>query len=173
MTHEGFRKESRTVNVLLGPPVSVNVGLEIANASTTVTVTEEARTIFSYRRAVVHLPKPSDFDVRHAFKAAFTYNIPAPLGNPALHAILKNWSIASIYTVKTALPVNVTVGRGDVGFDPSLFVTRPDLVPKYRFTFIIPPCPGGEESIPRPFLCRWRSARAIWDATLFGDLASL
>ena len=57
MTHEGFRKESRTVNVLLGPPVSVNVGLEIANASTTVTVTEEARTIFSYRRAVVHLPK--------------------------------------------------------------------------------------------------------------------
>jgi hypothetical protein len=72
---------------------------------------------------------PSDFDVRHAFKAAFTYNIPAPLGNLALHAILNNWSIASIYTVKTALPVNVTVGRGDVGFDPSLFVTRPDLVP--------------------------------------------
>jgi hypothetical protein len=30
------------VNVLLGPPVSVNVALEIAKARTTVTVTEEA-----------------------------------------------------------------------------------------------------------------------------------
>ena len=30
------------MNVLLGPPVSVNVALEIAKASTTVTVTEEA-----------------------------------------------------------------------------------------------------------------------------------
>src|ERR1700674_3907091 len=38
----GFRNESRTVNVLLGPPVSVNVVLEIAKARTTVTVTEEA-----------------------------------------------------------------------------------------------------------------------------------
>jgi Carboxypeptidase regulatory-like domain/TonB dependent receptor len=42
VTHGGFREEKRAVNVLLGPPVSVNVSLEIANASTTVTVTEEA-----------------------------------------------------------------------------------------------------------------------------------
>src|SRR6266700_1261054 len=38
----GFRNEERVVNVLLGPPVSVNVALEIARARTTVTVTEEA-----------------------------------------------------------------------------------------------------------------------------------
>jgi len=38
----GFRNEIRVVNVLLGPPVSVNVALEIARARTTVTVTEEA-----------------------------------------------------------------------------------------------------------------------------------
>ena len=38
----GFRKESRAVNVLLGPSVSVNVILEIAQANATVTVTEEA-----------------------------------------------------------------------------------------------------------------------------------
>jgi len=71
---------------------------------------------------------PSDFDVRHAFKAAFTYDIPVSLRNPVLHTILNNWSIASIYMAKTALPVNVTVERGDIGGDPSLFVTRPDLV---------------------------------------------
>src|SRR6266516_7552755 len=42
VTCDGFRQESRAVNVLLGPPVSVNVALEIAKARTTVTVTEEA-----------------------------------------------------------------------------------------------------------------------------------
>jgi hypothetical protein len=40
--HEGFRKESRAVNVLLGPTGSLNVMLEIAKATITLTVTEEA-----------------------------------------------------------------------------------------------------------------------------------
>src|SRR5258708_17092280 len=35
VTCHGFRPASRAVNVLLGPPVSVNVALEIANARTT------------------------------------------------------------------------------------------------------------------------------------------
>jgi len=39
---EGFRKESRIVNVLLGPPVTVNITLEIVKASSEVTVTDEA-----------------------------------------------------------------------------------------------------------------------------------
>jgi hypothetical protein len=42
LSHDGFRTESRTVNVLLGPPVSVNVTLQVAKATTTVTVTTEA-----------------------------------------------------------------------------------------------------------------------------------
>ncbi len=42
VTLDGFRKESRAVNVLLGPPVTVNVTLEIAKANSTVTVTGEA-----------------------------------------------------------------------------------------------------------------------------------
>jgi hypothetical protein len=94
---------------------------------------------------------PSDFDVRHAFKAAFTYDISAPVRNPALRAILNNWSISSIYIVKTALPVNVTVGRGDVGFDPSLFVTRPDLVPGVPFYIHNSTLPGGRGINPAAF----------------------
>jgi len=39
---EGFRDESRTVNVLLGPPVTVNVTLAIAKGNTTVEVTDDA-----------------------------------------------------------------------------------------------------------------------------------
>jgi hypothetical protein len=42
VTLEGFQKASRAVNVLLGPPVTVNVALEIAKESTTVKVTGEA-----------------------------------------------------------------------------------------------------------------------------------
>jgi hypothetical protein len=42
VTHTGFRKESRAVNVFLGPLATVNVTLEIAKASSEVTVSSEA-----------------------------------------------------------------------------------------------------------------------------------
>lgn len=42
LTHDGFRKMSRTVTVLLGPPGTVNVTLEIATGSTSIKVTGEA-----------------------------------------------------------------------------------------------------------------------------------
>src|SRR5262249_23389199 len=42
ITHQGFQKESRSVTVLLGPPGTVNVRLEIAKASSGITVTGEA-----------------------------------------------------------------------------------------------------------------------------------
>ena len=42
VTRDGFRSESRVVNVLLGPPVTANIGLEIEGGSTTVKVTGEA-----------------------------------------------------------------------------------------------------------------------------------
>jgi hypothetical protein len=40
--HAGFRKESRVLTVLLGPPVTVNVKLSIAQANSNMTVTAEA-----------------------------------------------------------------------------------------------------------------------------------
>lgn len=42
VSHEGFRKDSRAVNVLLGPPGTLNIALEIAKTSSEVTVTGEA-----------------------------------------------------------------------------------------------------------------------------------
>jgi hypothetical protein len=41
-THDGFQEETRTVTVLLGPPVSLNISLGIMKASTTVKVSGEA-----------------------------------------------------------------------------------------------------------------------------------
>ena len=40
VTHVGFQTESRTLSVLLGPPVSVNVTLQVALANTSVSVRE-------------------------------------------------------------------------------------------------------------------------------------
>jgi hypothetical protein len=45
ITHSGFKQERRAVNVLLGPPGTVNVALEIAKTSSEVTVTDEASNI--------------------------------------------------------------------------------------------------------------------------------
>lgn len=42
LSHDGFRKESREVDVLPGPPGAVNVTLDIAEASSEVTVIGEA-----------------------------------------------------------------------------------------------------------------------------------
>jgi carboxypeptidase family protein len=41
VTHDGFRTESRDLNVLLGPPGTLNITLEIAGENTTVKVTTE------------------------------------------------------------------------------------------------------------------------------------
>jgi len=42
VTHDGFRPESQAVDVMLGPPVSVHATLNVAKASSEVTVTGEA-----------------------------------------------------------------------------------------------------------------------------------
>ena len=47
VTHTGFRRESRMANVLLGPPVTVNVTLKLATERTTVNVIGEAPLIES------------------------------------------------------------------------------------------------------------------------------
>lgn len=42
VSHAGFQTESRAVEVLLGPPVSVNITLSVAQATTSLSVTAEA-----------------------------------------------------------------------------------------------------------------------------------
>jgi hypothetical protein len=93
---------------------------------------------------------PSDFDVRHAFKAAFTYKIPFPARKPALRAILNNWSVASICTLETAMPVSVTVDRGDVN-GPTPLEFRPDLIPGVPIYIQDSTLPGGRRINPAAF----------------------
>jgi hypothetical protein len=69
---------------------------------------------------------PSDFDVRHAFNGAVTYNIPSPIAGGFGKALLGNWSIDTILTARSATPVNVIYQTvASFGFTSQL---RPDLI---------------------------------------------
>ena len=67
----------------------------------------------------------SDFDVRHSFEAALTYEIPG-LHAGMFGAIFRHWSVESIFMARTATPVDVTVNRS---FGLDSVAARPDLVP--------------------------------------------
>jgi hypothetical protein len=71
----------------------------------------------------------SDFDVRNAFSAGVTYDIPAPKLNALTNVILRGWSTENFVMARSAPPVDIT--------DLSFFTfqngiagdVRPDLVP--------------------------------------------
>ncbi|HKZ79486.1 MAG TPA: carboxypeptidase regulatory-like domain-containing protein [Pyrinomonadaceae bacterium] len=73
---------------------------------------------------------PSNFDVRHSFTAAVTYNIPDPTIRSVGAALLRNWSVDTIVVARSATPVNVVTGTDPFGVGSlgSLSVSRPDLI---------------------------------------------
>src|SRR6201981_1492528 len=52
----------------------------------------------------------SDFDIRHAFTAGLTYNLPSPQSSQVAHAALGGWSVDSFIFARTAPPVDVIRG---------------------------------------------------------------
>jgi hypothetical protein len=68
---------------------------------------------------------PSDFDVRHSFNAAISYNLPFSRTNRTLKALSRGWFVDSIFTARSATPVDVVVSR-NLGFGSFSF--RPDLL---------------------------------------------
>jgi carboxypeptidase family protein/TonB-dependent receptor-like protein len=94
----------------------------------------------------------SDFDVRHAFHGAFTYNIPQPAVKSPLRALLSNWSIDTILTARTAKPVNVSIGNFGDSFTPELEELRPDLVAGVPLYISDSTVPGGRRINPAAFV---------------------
>ena len=89
---------------------------------------------------------PSDFDIRHAFNGAFTYDIPTA-GSSEIRPILSHWSIDAIVTARSAAPVNVTYTS------PAAFgslTLRPDLVPGIPLYLDDPSVPGGRRFNNQP-----------------------
>jgi len=85
----------------------------------------------------------SDFDIRSAFSAGLTYELPAPKVNAFAKAILRGWSLQNIIQVRSAPPVNVYNSRFSE-LNNAFTLVRPDLVPGIPLYLYGSQYPGGE-----------------------------
>lgn len=83
---------------------------------------------------------PSDFDIRHQFTAAVTYNIPSPGFGGVGREVMKDWAIDTIFAARSAGPVNVVYSR-NIGF--GTFSFRPDLIEGIPLYIEDPKAAGG------------------------------
>jgi len=90
---------------------------------------------------------PSDYDIRHTFSAAVSYNIPAP-GSGMWKSIFGNWSTDSIVYARSAPPVNVVTGLDPfpAGEETGAHgAVRPNLVSGVPLWIANPDVAGGRE----------------------------
>jgi hypothetical protein len=85
----------------------------------------------------------SDFDIRNAFSAAVTYEIPAPRSNAFGNVILRGWSLESIVLAHSAPPVDVSYSNLGL-FTNVTAAVRPDVVPGQSFYLYGSRYPGGK-----------------------------
>lgn len=71
---------------------------------------------------------PADFDIRNAFSAGFTYEIPASSMDVWTRALLRGWSLESVIQARSAPPVNVYYSQYTYLLGAFAQV-RPDVVP--------------------------------------------
>jgi Carboxypeptidase regulatory-like domain/TonB-dependent Receptor Plug Domain/TonB dependent receptor len=92
---------------------------------------------------------PSDFDIRHQFSGAVSWDIPGTAETGWRGALTRGWGLDSIVTARSALPVDVT------SYFSSLSVSsyvRPNVVPGVPFSLYGPEYPGGKAINPAAFV---------------------
>jgi hypothetical protein len=96
---------------------------------------------------------PSDFDVRHSFNAAVTYQLPNPLHGSFTQPLLSDWAVDTIFTARSSLPVDlITASYVTSALQTIEGSFRPDVVPGqplylYGFQY-----PGGKAFNPAAFV---------------------
>ena len=93
---------------------------------------------------------PSDFDARHVFSAAISYEIPSPFKRGIGRVVFGGFALDSIYRVRSATPVNVVTGGDPFGFG-LVAVYRPNFVPGVPFYLEGDQYPGGRRINPAAF----------------------
>jgi hypothetical protein len=92
----------------------------------------------------------SDFDVRHTFSSAFTWQPTAKIANPILSPLLSGWAVDSIVRRQGALPVTPFETRVFPTLSGSIR-TRPDLVPGVPLYIEAETLAGGRSLNPAAF----------------------
>lgn len=83
----------------------------------------------------------SDFDVRHSFSGALTYDIPPPDLKAPINSFFSDWSVDALFRARSATPVDVIMSRQLFGIPQ---VNRPDLVPGIPLYVNDPSVAGGK-----------------------------
>jgi hypothetical protein len=103
----------------------------------------------SISQAVLPPLSPSDFDIRHYFSGAVSYEIPAPAWRPVGNTILKGWAVDAFARVSSAPPLNVTAFN-ESGFI-SFFDVHAIVVPGQPYWIPDPTQPSGRALNPAAF----------------------
>jgi hypothetical protein len=94
----------------------------------------------------------SDFDVRHAFTAGVTYDVPAPKSSRILRLFFDRWSVENVVLLRSSLPVDLT----DVNFSELnngfLANVRPDFIAGQPLYLSGGQFPGGKAFNPAAFV---------------------
>lgn len=97
----------------------------------------------------------ADFDVRHNFSGALTYELPGRKLKGMLGAFLGNWSLDTIVHAQTGLPLNLRAGQLNLS-DGTLIDLRPDLITGQPIYINDPTVPGGRRfnslAFAQPFI---------------------
>ena len=91
----------------------------------------------------------SDFDLRHSFSAAISYEIPAPSLGRAARAVLKDWAVDGIMHATSGPPLNVRIGGRSSAL--GYYYTQPDTVAGQSFWIPAAGQPAGKILNPDAF----------------------
>jgi len=90
---------------------------------------------------------PSDFDVRHSFSSAVTYNIPTISANAFTRAALGGWALDTVVVARSSAPVNV-IATTSILPSTELLSIRPNLIQGIPL-YLVDPSVGGGRRINR------------------------
>lgn len=85
----------------------------------------------------------SDFDLRHSFRLAATYELPKLKGGILTKTLLHQWAFDAIYTAQSGSPVDVTYFRSPA-FNALTIQARPDLIEGVPLYVDDPTVAGGQ-----------------------------
>jgi len=85
----------------------------------------------------------SDFDLRHNFTSAITYDIPIPKTNRFGNAVFRGWSIDTRINAQSAFPLNITAGATFDPIDGASKSVRANLIPGVPLYLYDGQYPGG------------------------------
>jgi len=95
----------------------------------------------------LRLPKRgnANFDVRHNFAAAVTYDIPSPKVNRVSDAVLSHWSVDTTIHAQSALPVDLVASTLVDPATGTVINVRPDVIAGVPLYIEGPTLPGGRQ----------------------------